>query len=200
MTATGEVPLTDEQDCARERGRVGQEPGADGVLALVVGACGAECAEGGGVAAALGREVPPESEHVRPRGEAQVCKFGELTQAQALGDQAAGVSGDGQGCEAVGGSDAPVEGAGALSRLGGVLGNVPGDLGIGEFPAGGDGPDVVLAAPGESPGREARGGRRADTDVAERLSDGVVEQVCGGPVRRGCGGAVWALGPGKMEE
>jgi hypothetical protein len=104
---------------------------------------------------------------VRPRGEPKVVEFGELTQVQALGDQAAGVAGDEQGGEAVGGGDAPVEGAGAFGGLGGVLGDVPGDPGIGEFPGRGDRPDVVLAALGQAASGEVRGGGSTDADGIE---------------------------------
>jgi hypothetical protein len=67
MCSPGEAPAGED-----ERGvvvEVGQEPGGDGLCALVGGAVGAERAEGGGVGAALGREVAGEAEHVRPGGE-----------------------------------------------------------------------------------------------------------------------------------
>jgi hypothetical protein len=66
------------------------------VVALVLGAFGAQRAEGGGVVAALGGEVAAEAEHVRPRGQPQALESGELADAQACGDQAAGVFADGQ--------------------------------------------------------------------------------------------------------
>jgi hypothetical protein len=55
-----------------ERGVVGFRPEAfgGGVVALVLGAFGAQRAEGSGVVAALGREVASEAEHVRPGGQA----------------------------------------------------------------------------------------------------------------------------------
>src|SRR5262245_12152414 len=83
-----------------------------GVVALMLGAFGAQRAEGGGVVAALGREVAAEAEHVRPRDQPQVFESGEFAQAQAGGDEAAGVFADGQLGELVGGGDAAVEGAG----------------------------------------------------------------------------------------
>jgi len=55
VLAPGKVPVGDD-----ERGvavQVGQEPGGDGLLALVGGTVGAQRAEGGGVGAALGGEV-----------------------------------------------------------------------------------------------------------------------------------------------
>ena len=108
------------------------------MVALVLGAFGAQRAKGGGVVAALGREVTAEAEHVRPGGQAQVFESGEFAEAQACGDEAAGVLADGQLGQPVGGGDAAVEGAGAFGGLGGVLGDVGGDPGIGEFPGGGD--------------------------------------------------------------
>src|SRR5712691_2864722 len=99
-----------------------------------------------------------EAEHVRPGGEAQMVEFGESAQAQALGDVAAGVVGDGEVGELVGGGDAPVEGAGAFGGLGGVLGDVGGDLAVSEFSGDGDGPGVMLAAPGQGPGGQSGGG------------------------------------------
>ena len=65
-----------------------------GVVALVLGAFGAQRAEGGGVAAALGRKVAAETEHVRPRRKPQYGQFREFAQAQAGGDEAAGVFAD----------------------------------------------------------------------------------------------------------
>ena len=56
----------------------------------------------------------------------------------------------------VGGCDAAVEGAGALSGLRGVLGDVTGDLGVRQFPGRRDRPDVELGAPGERSGGNAR--------------------------------------------
>ena len=69
-----------------------------------------------------------EAEHVRPGGQAQVLESGKLGQAEAFGDVAAGVVADGQVGELVGRGDAVVEGAGAFGGLGGVLGDVGGDL------------------------------------------------------------------------
>ena len=82
---------------------VGQEPGGDGLFALVGGAVGTERAEGGGESAALGREVAGEAEHVRPGGQAQVFQTGELAEPDALGDVTAGVLADRQYVELVGG-------------------------------------------------------------------------------------------------
>ncbi len=49
-----------------------------------------------------------ESEHVRPGGESEGFELGELAEAEAFGDESAGVVGDGQGGELVGRGDAPV--------------------------------------------------------------------------------------------
>ena len=126
----GVVPVPDDEGGVV--GGLGEQPEGDGVSALVLGAGGAERAEGGGVGAALGREVAAEAEHVRPLPEAQVFELGELAKGEAGGDEAAGVVGDGEVGQAVGAGEAAVEGAGALGGLGGVLGDVGGDLGVGE--------------------------------------------------------------------
>jgi len=55
VTASGEVPVVDDERAAGVE--VGQEPGGFGVFALVVGAFGAQAAQGDGVGAALGGEV-----------------------------------------------------------------------------------------------------------------------------------------------
>ena len=102
------------------------------MVALVLGAFGAQRAEGGGVVAALGGEVAAEAEHVRPRGQPEVFESGEFTEAKAGADEAAGVLADGQLGELIGRDNAMVEGAGALGGLGGVLGHVGGDPGIGQ--------------------------------------------------------------------
>jgi hypothetical protein len=92
------------------------------------GSVGAERAEGDGVGAALGGEVAPESEHVRPRGQAQFLELRELAEAEARGDVTSGVVTDGEVGQPVVGSDAAIEGAGAFGGLGGVLGYVPATL------------------------------------------------------------------------
>jgi hypothetical protein len=69
------------------------ETGLYGVFPLVLDPFGAERAEGGGVGAALGREVAAEAEHVRPGSQAQAAEFGEPAKAEAFGDEAAGVLG-----------------------------------------------------------------------------------------------------------
>lgn len=112
MAASGECPVSEN-----ERGAVGQggdETGVYRVLALVVGAGGAECAEGGGVAAALGGEVAAKAEHVCPGGQAEVVEFGQLAEAEAFADEAAGVVANREVGEPVGVGDAAVEGAGAF--------------------------------------------------------------------------------------
>ena len=97
--------------------------------------------------------------------------------------------------ELVDGGDAAVEGAGAFGGFGGVLGDVGGDLGVGQFPAGGDGARVVFAAPGQGPGGDSAERRGLDVDGAGGLGDGFGEEVEGGPGGRGgsrSGGAVEA--------
>ncbi len=136
-----------------------------------------------------------EAEHVRPGGEAEVFELGELAEAEAFGDEPAGVVGDGQRGELVGGGDAAVEGAGAFGGLGGVLGDVAGDGGVGELAAGGDGPDVELrpqasrrAGGWRRPGWSTRTCRRRVVMAA--VSRSVVAQAGGsvagpsGPSRR----------------
>jgi hypothetical protein len=75
--------------------------------------------------------VAAEAKHVRPRGQPKIGQFREFAQAQADGDKAAGVLADRQLVEPVGSGDAAVEGAGALSGLGGVLGDISRDPDIG---------------------------------------------------------------------
>ncbi len=82
---------------------VGPESSGYGVLALMSGAVGAERAESGGVGTALGREVAAEAEHVRPGGQAQAAESVKLAQADAFGDEAAGVLADREVGERVGG-------------------------------------------------------------------------------------------------
>ena len=118
-----------------------------------------------------------EAEHVRPRGQPQVLELGEPAEAQACGDVAAGVVADGQVGEPVGRGEAAVEGAGAFGGLGGVLGHVASDLGVGHVAVGGDRADVELAAPRQRAGREPRRGGRGDADGAGRLVDGGGEQA-----------------------
>ena len=84
---------------------------------------------------------------------------------------------DGQLGELVDGGDAPVESASALGGLGGVLGHVGGDPGIGEFPTGGDGPGVVLPAPAQRADGQPRGSRGVEMDGVGGLGDGSGEQA-----------------------
>ena len=70
-----------------------------------------------------------ESEHVCPGVEAQVIQSRKLAEAETFGDEAA------------------VEGVRAFGGLGGVLGDVGGDLAVGEVPASRDRPDVQLTPP-----------------------------------------------------
>jgi len=136
----GEAPVRDH-----EGGVVRFGDQARSVLALVGRAGGAERGKGGGVAAALGREVAPESEHVRPLSKPQRLEVGKLTQAQASADQSTRMLADGKRGELIGRRDPPVNGARAFGSLGGVLGDVSGDLGIRQLAGGGDDADVVLA-------------------------------------------------------
>jgi hypothetical protein len=148
LPSTSEMPVSDD-----ERGVISSRPqsGGDSALALVGSTVGAQRAEGDRVGAALGGEVAAEAEHVCPGRQSQVGELGEPAEAQAFGDVAAGVVPDGQLVQAVGGRDMAVESAGALGGLRGVLGDVTGDLGVGQFPGRRDRPDVELAAPREGP-------------------------------------------------
>lgn len=165
------------------------------MLALVGGACGSEFAEGDRVTVALGGEVAPESEHVCRGGQAEVGEFGELAEADAFSDQPPCVAGYGQSRQTIVRREAPVQRAGAFGCLGGVLGDVGSDLGVGEFAAGGDRADVVLGAPSECAGWVGRCGRGGDAGCLERSGDGGAELGDGGPGGRRCGGSVWAVQP-----
>ena len=94
---------------------------------------------------------------------------------------------DGKVSQLVGGGDAAVEGAGAFGGFGGVLGDVGGDLAVGQFSGGGDRARVEFTSPGQRPGREARGGRDIQVDSAGCLVDGGGEQGEGRPGGRGRG-------------
>ena len=135
-----------------------------------------------------------EAEHVRPGGQSQVGEWWELAEAEAFGDVAAGVVPDGQFVQTVGGCDAPVEGAGALGRLRGVLGHVSGHRGVGQLPGRRDRPDVELTTPGEGPGRDAWCGGSPHPDGTGGLADGVGQQAEGSPGRRGGGRSRGAVG------
>jgi hypothetical protein len=171
--ASRELPIGDDERCAAIEVR--HETGGLGVFALVRGTVGTQCAEGGGVGAALGGEVATEAEHVCPGGQAQVCEFGPLAEADAFGDVTPGVIADGQVRKPVGWSDAPVEGACAFGGFGGVFGNVGGDLAIGQFPAGRDGPGIEFAAPDQGSGRKSSRSGRCEVDSAGGLVDGCGE-------------------------
>ena len=120
------MPVSEDE--GRVCGRAGQEAGSDGVLALVLSTGSAERAEGRGVGAAFGGEMAAEAEHVRPGGQAELFELGEFAEAQAFGDQAAGVLADREVGEAGGRVDALVEGAGAFGGFGGVFGHVGGEI------------------------------------------------------------------------
>ena len=120
-------------------------------------------------------------------------ELGELAEPQAFGDETAGVVADGQFGEPVGRGEAAVEGAGAFGGLGGVLGDVARDLGIGQLPGGGDRPDVVLRPQARVAGRQSRAAG-VDADSAGGLVDGGGQQGDGGPGGRGGGG------PGRAVE
>jgi hypothetical protein len=70
VTLPGESPVGQDQRGVVFRFR--PEVASGGVVALVLGAFGAQRAEGSGVVAALGREVTPEAKHVRPRGQPKI--------------------------------------------------------------------------------------------------------------------------------
>ena len=90
---------------------------------------------------------------------------------------------------AVGRGEAAVEGAGAFSGLGRVLGDVEGDVVVGQLAGRGDRPGVVLGAPGQGPGRQAADGRDVDADGVGGLGDGGGQEVEGGPGGRFGGGS-----------
>ena len=117
MASPGEVPLGEDERAVRRK--VGHEPGGYGLFALIGGAVSAQGAEGDGVGAALGREVATEAEHVRPGRKPQPFQARELAEAEAFGDEAAGVLADGKVSQPVCRGDAAVEGAGAFGGLGG---------------------------------------------------------------------------------
>ena len=193
VASPGELPLGQDERAVRRK--VGHEPGGYGLFALVGGAVGAQSAEGDGVGAALGREVAAESEHVRPGRKPQAFQARELAEAEAFGDEAAGVVADGKVGEPVGDGDAAVEGAGAFGGLGGVLGDVGGDLAVGQVPGGGDRAGVEFTPPGQRPGREARSSRDLQVDGAGGLVDGGGEQGKGRPGGRGRGRPGGAIEP-----
>jgi len=100
---------------------------------------------------------------------------------------------DRQAGEPLGRGDAAVKGAGAFGGLGGVLGDVGGDLGVGEVTCGRDRSGVEFAAPGQGATRETRRGGHFDGDGAGGLVDSGGEQRRSGPGGRGggwSGGAV----------
>src|SRR5207245_1523946 len=107
--------------------------------------------EGGGVAAGFGGEVAAEAEHVGPFGEPELCELLHGTQAEAFGDEPPGMPGHRKRVDALGGSDAPVEGADAFGSLGCVLGDVAGYGLVGQLSGAGDGAYVELGTPGERP-------------------------------------------------
>jgi hypothetical protein len=127
---------------------------------------------------------------VRPGREPQPFQARELAEAEAFDDEAAGVVADGKVSQLVGGGDAAVEGAGAFGGFGGVLGDVGGDLAVGQFPGGGDGAGVEFTSPRQRPGREARGGWDIQVDGAGGLVDGGGEQDNGRPGGRAVVGPV----------
>jgi hypothetical protein len=134
--------------------------------------------------------VAAETEHVRPGREPQPFQARELAEAEAFGDEAAGVVPDGKVSQPVGGGDAAVEGAGAFGGFGRVLGDVGGDLAVGQLSGGGDRAGVEFTSPGQRPGREARGGRDIQVDGAGGLVDGGGEQYKGRPSGRAVVGPV----------
>jgi hypothetical protein len=88
-----------------------------------------------------------------------------------------------------------IQGAGAFGGLGGVLGHVARDLGVGHVAAGCDRPYIELAPPGQRAGREARRGGRGDPDGAGGLVNGGSKQSEGGPGGRGVGWPGGAVEP-----
>src|SRR6266545_1378118 len=104
---------------------------------------GAKCAEGGGVAAALGGDVTAEAEHVRPLAKSGVRVFevraeqaGRAAEVPARADEATDVRAVFRpGAGGSFGESAGVD-AGVLGALGHVFGDVPGDMLLAELDAG----------------------------------------------------------------
>src|ERR1035441_7868006 len=113
-----ELPVGDN-----ERGlAIGHGPQAcgEGAVTLVLGAVGPQRAESGGVAAALGREMTTEAEHVRPGSQAQAAEGGEPAEPQAFGNKAASVLADGKIGQPVGGGGPGGQGGGVRGGSGGI--------------------------------------------------------------------------------
>jgi hypothetical protein len=89
VAETGELPAANDEYGVRFGGQIWLV-----LFGLVLGAGGAEGAECGGVAAALGGDVAAEAEHVCPGDEAKVFKLREQAEPEALGIVAA-IAGDG---------------------------------------------------------------------------------------------------------
>jgi hypothetical protein len=142
------------------------------VVALVPGSVSAQGTQGDRVGAALGREVAAESEHVSPGDQAKVFQAREFAETEALGDEAAGMLADRQVGQLFGRAEAAVEGAGAFRGLGGVLGDVRCDPGVGQLPRGSDRLGVGLASPGQGAGRGTRCGRVCRSMVLWRIWPG----------------------------
>ena len=103
--------------------------------AQVVGAAfGADRGEGGGVAAGLGEEVSAEAEHVRPPAQVQARVVGAAAELPRGGDHAAVVVGQPQVLHVGDVADRPVDAVVGAGALGGVLGDVGGERGVGHLP------------------------------------------------------------------
>jgi hypothetical protein len=120
-------------------------------------------AHGGGVAAALGRPVTTEPEHVRPRPQPEPLDLGAATQRPGRPNELSHMRRQPvEALQVVGITEPLVEaGAEALGALGGVLGDVAGHLLGAQLPGlvvAGDVADVELLAPAGEPARPTRSG------------------------------------------
>ena len=168
------------------------------------GAFGSEVGEGCGVVVGAGGEVAPEAEHVSPLPQAEVGVLGPNTEVPGGVDHAAGVVGEVVLGEFGEEAESAVEGdGGGLGSLGGVLGDVGGDVPVGDRGVAGEVGAADRADVDLPPEPERRGLRRPcrvglsgpgevlvlDAGALGGCADGVVEEFGGGPGWRVTGGA-----------
>ena len=126
-----------------------------------VPASGPQDAHGGGVSAGLGGEMAAIAEHVRPAAQRPEVLVRMGAEAQARGDQPPlvgariGVDGRVVGC------DTPRQDTHRFGALGGVLGQIGGDLAVGNLAVASEPDDarVDLGTPGDVPASGLRGVR-----------------------------------------